>query len=611
MFVKKSKNTKGRVSLSIAQSYTTEDNKNRSKTIKYLGYLDVLEKEYDDPIAHFKEVAAKMTKEYKENHAPFLMKIDPNKKLNKITSDYSYTRKNIGYSALSQIYHELEIDYFINNRRRYTKAKYNHNSIFKLLVFDRILNPASKRESFFHKDFYFDKMDFTLEDTYKSLDFFNNHCTDMMKSINKQIEKQYKRDTTLVFYDVTNYYFEVDDIDDDNDYRKKGVSKEHRPNPIIQMGLFMDEKGIPITYGLYPGNTNDCKTLIPSLMDIRYDYDMKDLIVVADKGMMSGDNLTRIKLQKNGYVISLSVRGTKVTDKFKKYVLSNDNWDEEQSKYSKDGKTVLFKMKSQISPRTISVHSLKDGSVTKQTINEKQIIIYSKKYADKAKRDRRRAIEKALSKVGKSNKSSKYGSDKYIVEQFLDENNKVIKFKKNNLFDYEKLKEEEKFDGYYAIATNVIGLEEGERPFRGKSKYTFDGFLKLNKEVTDKDILDMYKGLWKIEETFKVTKSQLKTRPVYVSTLEHIKAHFLTCYVALVILRLIEYRLDWKHSSKKIAKSLKLASGTLIESGYYTFNHYDNVLEDIGNDLDIDFSKKYLKLNQIKKMIGNTKKKDF
>jgi len=611
MFVKKSKNTKGRVSLSIAQSYTTEDGKNRSKTIKYLGYLDVLEKEYDDPIAHFKEVAAKMTKEYKENHAPFLMKIDPNKKLNKITSDYSYTRKNIGYSALSQIYHELEIDYFINNRRRYTKAKYNHNSIFKLLVFDRILNPASKRESFFHKDFYFDKMDFTLEDTYKSLDFFNNHCTDMMKSINKQIEKQYKRDTTLVFYDVTNYYFEVDDIDDDNDYRKKGVSKEHRPNPIIQMGLFMDEKGIPITYGLYPGNTNDCKTLIPSLMDIRYDYDMKDLIVVADKGMMSGDNLTRIKLQKNGYVISLSVRGTKVTDKFKKYVLSNDNWDEEQSKYSKDGKTVLFKMKSQISPRTISVHSLKDGSVTKQTINEKQIIIYSKKYADKAKRDRRRAIEKALSKVGKSNKSSKYGSDKYIVEQFLDENNKVIKFKKNNLFDYEKLKEEEKFDGYYAIATNVIGLEEGERPFRGKSKYTFDGFLKLNKEVTDKDILDMYKGLWKIEETFKVTKSQLKTRPVYVSTLEHIKAHFLTCYVALVILRLIEYRLDWKHSSKKIAKSLKLASGTLIESGYYTFNHYDNVLEDIGNDLDIDFSKKYLKLNQIKKMIGNTKKKDF
>ncbi|MGD1822092.1 MAG: IS1634 family transposase [Pleomorphochaeta sp.] len=611
MFVKKSKNTKGRVSLSIAQSYTTEDGKNRSKTIKYLGYLDVLEKEYDDPIAHFKEVAAQMTKEYKENHAPFLMKIDPNKKLNKITSDYSYTRKNIGYAALSQIYHELEIDYFINNRRRYTKAEYNHNAIFKLLVFDRILNPSSKRESFFHKDFYFDKMDFTLEDTYKSLDFFNEHSTAMLKSINKQIEKQYERDTTLVFYDVTNYYFEVDEIEDENDYRRKGVSKEHRPNPIIQMGLFMDEKGLPITYGLYPGNTNDCKTLIPSLMDIRYDYNMKDLIVVADKGMMSGDNIARIRLQRNGYVISLSVKGTKVPDSFKKYVLAEDNWDEEETKYAADGKTVLFKMKSQIEDRIITVHSLKDGKESKVKIKDKQIIIYSKKYADKAKRDRKKAIEKALSKVGTSRKANKYGSEKYTIEEFLDENNKVIKFKKNILFDYDKLKEEEKYDGYYAIATNVIGLKKGERPFRDKSKFTYDGFLKLNKPVTNRDILDMYKGLWKIEETFKVTKSQLKTRPVYVSTIEHIKAHFLTCYVALVILRLIEYRLDWKYSSKKITKTLKLASGTLIESGYYAFNHYDDVLEDIGNDLDIDFSKKYLKLNQIKKMIGKTKKKDF
>ncbi|MDC7236623.1 MAG: hypothetical protein PQJ45_02485 [Sphaerochaetaceae bacterium] len=119
----------------------------------------------------------------------------------------------------------------------------------------------------------------------------------------------------------------------------------------------------------------------------------------------------------------------------------------------------------------------------------------------------------------------------------------------------------------------------------------------------------MYKGLWKIEETFKVTKSQLKTRPVFVSTTEHIKAHFLSCYIALVILRLLEYRLGWKYSSKKLARSMKLASGTLIESGYYAFDYYDEILEKLGNELDIDFSKKYLKLNEIKKIIGKTKKK--
>jgi len=620
MFVQKIKNPNGRIRLGIKMSYRDKNGKPKQHLVLNCGYLDELEKEYTDPVEHFKIIAKKMTDEYNEKHAPKIIKVFFDQEL-KHNSPLESDRKNIGYACISQIYHELEIDYFINNRRRYTNAEYNHNAILKLLVFDRILFPSSKKSAFEHKNMFFENTNFALDDIYRSLPFFNKYSKELLMSINKRIEMNYRRDNTLVYYDVTNYYFEtmqedqdkIIDVDGEDTVqeglRKKGVSKEHRPEPIIQMGLFMDEKGIPVTYNTYPGNKNDCKTLIPSLMDVRYDYNMKNIIVVADKGMMTGDNLSRIIAQKNGYVISYSIR--KATEKFQSYILDQSDYIHNYD--SKDNLT--FKYKSRIAPREITIHSLKTGKPVKMQINERQVIFFSQKYADRARHDREKAIEKAYNMVNeqrRKKKPSEHGVSKYLTQLFIGEDGKIINdYEKALDFNKEFLHNEEKLDGYYAICTNVVGLSDKQKKFTGKSRFTKDGFFQLNKKVSATDIIDIYRGLWKIEETFKVTKSSLKTRPVYLWKREHIQAHFLICFISLVILRLLEYRLKGKYSAAKIAESLSKANGSYLSDGIYHFDYYDDVLEDLGKEIGLDFSKKFLKSGDIRKMIGETKKINY
>jgi transposase len=578
MFLRQITNPNGRTRLVIVRGFRDEHGKNRQKVELSCGFLDELQHIYDDPVAHFTEVAAQMTEEHNKLHDPVTITFKPDEVLDKSIEGHS-NLKNIGHAALSTIYHELEIDYFLNNRRRYTKAKFNHNAMFKLLVFDRILFPSSKRGAFAHKHRFFDTMDFSLEDIYKALDLYADHADAMLLAIHKRISKLHKRSTALVYYDVTNYYFETDR---ETPLLKKGVSKEHRPDPIVQMGLFMDERGIPITFSMHPGNTQDCKTLIPSLLDIRYEYGMKDIIIVADRGMVSSDNLSRILLQHNGYVISRSVR--QADEELKKYVLDPQDY---TPIYDKEG-NLVFKYKSRDFPRTIQPHTL-TGELGKQVqINERQIVFYSTKYAQKAKRDRQRAVQKALELADNPSKHTK--STNKGAAQFV---------------------EQELFDGYYMITTNVIGLEDTQERFRGKSRFTPEGWFQLNKRVSDLDIIEMYRGLWKIEETFKISKSTLNTRPVFLRDEKHIRAHFLICFVSLVILRLLEYRMGGKHHAHKIAQSLALANGMYLDQGYYHFSYYDDVLEDVGKAVGVDFSKKYLKLGQIRSLLASTKKSSW
>jgi len=598
MYVSKIINKKtGRIFIQIVESYRDVDKMTRHRVIQPLGYVDELEKQYDDPIVFFKLQAKEMTRQKNEEQAAVNISISPASRLQKHDELNGSNRKNLGYAALSSIYHELEIDYFLNNRRRYTKASYNHNAIFKLLVYDRILFPSSKRGAWFQRQRFFEQMDFSLDDVYRSLDFFLTHRDHLLMAIHNKITKLYDRDTTLVYYDVTNYYFEIDREDE---LRKKGVCKEHRPNPIVQMGLFMDEHGLPITYGLYPGNTNDGTTLIPMMADLSYDFGMKEIIVVADKGMMNGQNISKIRLDHNGYVISYSLRGA--AEVFQEYVLDEDGY----ADWGKDAK-----YKSRIQPRKIWITD-SEGKKKKTTINERQIVFYSQKYADKAKRDREKAVNKARDLVknpAKYTKASLQGAAKYVSKLHYDEHGQVIKNVGTDIvFDEQKLQKEELLDGYYVIMTNVIGTDKKSPAFKGKSRYTIDGFFQLNRSVPDTDIIAMYKGLWKIEETFKVTKSDLRTRPVYLSQEDHIEAHFLVCFVALTILRVLEYQLGDKYCASNIARSLEKASGTLLEDGYYVFDYYDEVLEGIGKEFGLDFSRKYLKVGEIRKMMGKTKK---
>ncbi len=569
MYLKKTPQKNGRVFLSIVDGYRDKQKGYpRQVTIEKLGYLDDLEKQYDDPIAYFTQRVQMLRKEKAERKAAFSFTIDPEEK---ISSDTVY-RKNFGYMVLNKIYHELEINKFLISRQRSTKLEFNTNDIMKLLVFSRLLRPASKKKTFEGRSRYFEKENYSLDDVYRCLTFLNKQSINLQLWLNDRIKQRYGRDTNLVYYDVTNYYFETDNMDD---FKTKGVSKEHRPNPIVQMGLFTDSNSIPITYQLFSGNTNDCMTYRPNFSRIKKEYGLGRVVVVADKGMCTGDNIWYTLSAKDGYVFSLSVRGA--NKEMKDYVLKEEGYEWLGNEY---------KRKSRLYPRTIWVTS-NSGKKMKKVVHEKQVIFYSEKYDKRAKAERVAAIAKAqdlISNPGKYSRSTSYGAVGYIRGiDFDKDTGEILTPSKSLSIDWDKIKEEEAFDGYYAIVT---------------SEY---------KENDDR-IIEMYRGLWKIEEAFRVTKSDLEARPIYVSREDHIQAHFLTCFVALVIARVLEMKMDRSYSIGKMLESLDKSECTLIKANHYLFDYFDSVLGDIGNKFVIDFSLRSRTLGDIKKILAETKK---
>ena len=558
----------GRVYLSIVQGYRDPVTKKvRRKTIKSLGYLDDLEKQYPDPIKHFQAIVAEMNEKVTLEKQPITINLDPKETITQSTTN----RKNIGYAALSKLYHELDLDTFFYNYSRSFKSKFNTNNIMKLLVFSRILAPASKKKTYEDKDRYFENTNFSLDDVYRCLTQVITLKDKLQLHLHRQMKKKFGRNTELVYYDVTNYYFEIDKQDE---LRKKGVSKEHRPDPIVQMGLLMDTNGIPIMYDLFPGNTNDCSTLIPILDKIKKDYEIGRTIVVADKGINTADNIAFNLVRGDGYVYSQTVRGG--NKELKSYALDSSGYHQISDDY---------KIKSRLYPREIAVSNVKGGrSIVR--IDEKQVVFYSADYDRKAKAERELALAKAKDLVknpSKYNKVTSYGAAKYVKNLVFDpKTGEIVTAKQKPVFDEAKLREDEKFDGYYAIVTSEW-------------------------KKTDEEIIEIYRGLWRIEEAFKITKSDLEARPVYLSRNDHIQAHFLICFVALVIARLLVQCLDNKYSIPKIVESLNKASGTHLERNWYVFDHADDITNDIAAIFGINLSCKYLGLGDIKKILGATK----
>jgi len=569
MYLKKSTSKKnGRTHLSIVNGYWDSDCKqSRTKTIQTLGYVDELSKEYDDPIAHYEKIVAEMNEEQKKNDSIATININLKEQLSKNTS----TKKNFGYAAASKIYHELEIDKFLVNRQRHLNIDFSLNNVMKLMVFSRLLNPCSKKKTFENKDMFFENSDFSIDDVYRALTLMNKHRDAIQLFIYEHIKEQYGRNTEIVYYDVTNYYFEIDEPDE---FRRKGVSKEHSPNPIVQMGLLMDTFGMPIAYKLFKGNDNDCTTLLPVLKEIRRDFNLGRIIVVADKGLNTGENIYYNLKRGNGYVFSQSVR--RANKELKAYVLKDNSY----TWYSDE-----YKKKSRINPRDIEV--MENGEKVKKKIEEKQVIFYSKDYDKRAKAEREPALQKARELIkdpSKFKQSTSYGAAKYVKNiNFDKETGEIITAKGVLSFDDKKLKEEEMLDGYYAIISSEL-------------------------QLSDDRIIEIYRGLWKIEESFKITKSDLEARPVYLSREDRIQAHFLICFIALVIGRILQHRIENQYGVSRILESLKNVCCSLTEENYYKFEYRDDVTDAIGNALSIDFTKKYMTFGEIKKNLGDVKK---
>ena len=522
--------------------------------------------------------------------------------------------KNLGFAAYSRFYHKLELDELINNRRRYLNCKFNINVIFQHLLYSRMLWPDSKLGTWEHRDKFFGDTNYELQHVYRSMDALLKWRTDILNHLDTKIKEKYGRKNTIVFYDVTNYYFEIDDNDDEDGLRAKGCSKEHRTSPIIQMGLFMDENSIPITYELFRGNTNDSSTLKDAMDKCIIDFSDSRKIVVADKAMMTFKNILKIREAKNGYVISQSIR--KSDEETKAFVLSDEGWKE-----TKDSEgNVICKIKERTKPRNVSTYSDYDSKKYSGSYNERQIAIWSKAYEQRAKHNRAEIIDKALDSIGQKSanfKDSSYGKIKYLKKAPIKDGKIIDPDLCLYEFDSDKLAEDEKYDGYYLICTNVVGVDSEKKIKKDKSEnyaeYRKDGFLVLNHVVSADEIVSIYGGLWKIEETFKVTKTgMMNLRPIFHSADDRIRAHFLICFVALILERLLEKELHWKYSAKTIQESLSSFNAIkLANTNIFQISYYDKVVEEILKVLDIPLTKKFMKQLDIRKLIGQTKKKDY
>lgn len=560
----------GRTYLSIARGYRDENGKTRTTVLEQLGEVEELKKRIDDPIEHFTAIVAKMNEDekLKADERSVLMHLDLNERL----SNESIIRKNLGYAVFSKLYYELEVNKFLTSKFKGSKiSETNMNNIMKLLVFSRLLYPSSKKNAFENKEVFFENTDFSLQEVYNALTYLCPIKKDLQRHIYGKIREQYGNNTDCVYYDVTNYYFEIDEPDS---LRKKGVSKEHRPNPIVQMGLLMDEKSFPICYKLFPGNTNDCQTLLPIISEVKKTYDLGKVIVVADKGLNTSNNIAYNVIKGNGYVYSQTVRGANA--ELKAFVLNETGYEIKENS----------KIKSRIYPRNITIEDI-TGKKKTVTVDEKQVIFYSKDYDKRAKAECQPAIDKARELIGntaKFNKANSYGAAKYIKHLvFNAKTGEIIQAKSNLSLNEEKLKEEERFDGYYAIVT---------------SEY----------KKTDDEIIRIYRGLWEIEESFKITKSTLEARPVYLSRKDHIESHFLTCYIGLVLARILQHRMNHAFSLNDLIETIKKISCSHIQENLYLFNHTSETTEALSEIFNIDFTKKIRTLAQIKNILALTKK---
>ena len=575
MYLKIANNRKtGRTYLSIVHGFWDSAAKqSRTKTVQKIGYLDELEKEYGDPVAHFTAVAESMEVERQANKT-ITIALDADAQLERGVAN----RKNYGHIVFSKVYHELEIDWFLKNARRHKNFRFNTDAIMRLLVYSRLLYPGSKRASVLNKDMFFDSFNFSLDDVYDGLTHFDKISNALQQHLHKNVTGQYGRETDLVYYDVTNYYFEIDKQDE---LRRKGAEKNRRNDPIVQMGLLLDKMGLPISYKIFPGNTHDSQTLMPMLTEIKNNYGVGRIITVADKALNSGDNIAYATVLEDGYIYSKSIRGA--GEDFKKWVLDETGYRKFTDKY---------KLKSQCVPDAVinvTVEQIGKKKVKKkERVEQKWIVYYSEKYALRAKHKREEAIAKAIDMIknpAKYKRSFDYGAAGYIRNLKLDKDTgEIVNVEDALLLDIDRIEEEEKYDGYYAIVTSEL-------------------------DDDDSHIVDMYRELWHIEDSFKVTKKVLGARPLFLSLPEHINAHFLICFIALLIGRIVELRLGGKYTVAKITETLRNVACSNIDRNHWLFDFADEVTDDINAAFDTDFGRKSMTLKEIKINLGDTKKR--
>lgn len=521
--ISKSKNT---TLFYIIKDYT-RNGKRSTKIVKRIGNLDDVKimAGNTDYMAWLKDYVKQYNEEHCKSETIIIKK--NNKKLISMNNKISF---NVGYLFLKKLYNQLKLNNICYEIQDKYKFQFDLNEILSYLVYARIIYPSSKLETFRQCQNFIEQPKFKLHDEYRALNYIAENMDFIQEQLFNNSKDIIKRNSSIIYYDCTNYFFEIDNEDD---IRKYGISKEHRPNPIVGMGLFMDGDGLPLSCNIYPGNQNEQKTLIPEETKIINNFKLDDtkMVLCTDAGLAS-DEIKKFNVKDNrGFVITQSLK--KLKDEYKIQVFDKNDW-----RIPNDLKNV-YNLENIINDESLKekyYDTLFYKVIPTETKSVKQdlIVTFSFKYFDYNRNIRNNQIERAKKSIETNNVTRK-GKNQNDYRRFIDSINSTDngEIAENSSYSIDEglIKEEEKYDGYYALTTNLIG--------------------DINQ------ILKIVKGRWEIEESFRIMKSDFLARPVNLSREDRIKAHFMTCFISLFIYRLLEKKLNYKFTTSQILETLR------------------------------------------------------
>lgn len=521
--ISKSKNT---INYYIIKDYT-KNGKRSTKHVERIGNLEEVKKlagnqDYQDWLKDY-------VKKYNEEHCK--KEIITIKKNNKKIIDSNINNKfNVGYLFLEKIYNQLKLKNICDNIQNKYQFKFDLNEILSYLVFARIIYPASKLETYKQCQNFIEQPKFQLHDEYRALSYLADNIDFIQEKIFENSKNVIKRNSEIIYYDCTNYFFEIE-LDDE--FRKYGINKQHQPKPQVGMGLFMDGDGIPLSFNIYPGNQNEQKTFIPEETKIVNNFKMDNtkMILCTDAGLAS-DEIKKYNIKDNrGFVITQSLKKLKESEKEK--VFDDNDW-----RLPGDLRNVYnlneIKNNEELKEKYYDKLFYKIISSETKSVKQDLIVTFSFKFFDYNRNIRNSQIERAKKSID-TNQTTRKGKNqndyrRFIVDTKSTDTGEVAE-NSNISLDEDLIKQEEQYDGYYALTTNLVGDIE--------------------------QILKIAKGRWEIEESFRIMKTDFLARPVNLSREDRIKSHFLTCFMALLIYRILEKKLDYKYTTSEILKAIR------------------------------------------------------
>ena len=555
----------------------TINGKRTSKIIEKLGnYNEVkLKAKGEDPYTWAKNYVDLLNKEEKESSEDLLIRLSKSKKLE--TRQYKF---NAGYLFLQKIYYDLGINDICNNIQDKYQFHYDLNNILSNLIYSRIIYPSSKLKTLEASKNFLEQPNFTYNDILRSLEVLAKESDYIQTELYKNSLKYSKRNDKVLFYDCTNYYFEIEDEDD---FRKYGKSKEHRPNPIIGMGLFLDGDGIPLTFDTFEGNKNEQGTLKPLEEKIINDFNNPMFIVCTDAGLSSTANRKFNNKNNRKFVTTQSLKKLKQflkdwsLDLSKGWHLPGINKTFDISKL-RDNEELIDKYYDKI--------FYKERWIKEDGIEQRLIITFSPKYQEYQRHIRERQIQRAISIIEKNPKKIKSNNEndsKRFIEIIPTTKEGEVAETNNYILNQDKINDEALYDGLYAVCTNL--------------------------EDDASEIIKINKRRWEIEESFRIMKSEFKARPVYLSREDRIKAHFLTCFLSLVIFRYLEKKLDEKYTTSETIDTLKKYEFRELVGFGYLPNYTPSIItEQLHNIFKFDTSYDIIDYKKFKKIFDIVKK---